>query len=76
MAAIAMLALVVIGIQAEQAGLHRRFQANTVNHRRVLSYFFLGMRIIANEEYAWMVTFAFLNGVSKIHREIRQHSMS
>jgi hypothetical protein len=34
------------------------------------------MRIIANEEHAWMATFTFLNGVSKIHREIRHHSIS
>ena len=45
LAAIAMTAVVIIGIGAEARQEHRRFQANTVK-RRVLSHFFLGTCIV------------------------------
>jgi hypothetical protein len=45
-ATIANLALTAIGLAAEQASLHRSFQANTVSTRRVLSLFFLGAQIL------------------------------
>ncbi len=35
----------VIGLCAEQYGLHRSFQANTIKHRRVLSLIYLGKRV-------------------------------
>jgi hypothetical protein len=38
----------VIGIAAEAAGAHRRYQANTIKSRRVLSYFVLGGLIITS----------------------------
>ena len=34
----------MLGVAAELAGLHRQFQANTIRHRRVLSFNYLGMR--------------------------------
>ncbi len=36
----------VIGMLAENNNLHFRFQANSIKHRRVLSLFYLGRRII------------------------------
>ena len=39
-------ALTMAGICAEAEGLHRRFQANTVTTRRVLSFFYLGRRVV------------------------------
>jgi Transposase DDE domain len=36
----------VVGYAAEQKKLHRHFQANTYQHRRVLSFFYLGCQII------------------------------
>lgn len=40
--------LYVIGKAAENKGLQRFYQANTIKHRRVLSYCFLACRIIEN----------------------------
>ena len=38
-----------IWILAEQSGLHRLYQANTVRNRRVLSFFVLGGLILASQ---------------------------
>ncbi len=51
LAAIASLILLIIGLLAEQQGLHQQFQANTVNNRRVLSFHYLGLRIYQNEGF-------------------------
>lgn len=51
---IAMLAsfyLLMLGRAAETEGLHRHFQANTTRNKRVLSYVFLGRRIMKHKEY-------------------------
>lgn len=51
---VAMLAsfyLLMIGRAAETEGFQRYFQANTTKRRRVLSYVFLGMRIISHNKY-------------------------
>ena len=51
---IAMLALfylLMIGRAAEKEGFQRHFQANTTKRKRVLSYVFLGWRIIDHKEY-------------------------
>ena len=51
---IAMLAsfyLLMLGKAAEMEGLHRYFQANTIKNKRILSYVFLGRRIIKHREY-------------------------
>jgi hypothetical protein len=74
-ATVAMLSLIMVGLQAQCAGVHRYHQANTVTNRRVLSFFFLGMRIVANEKYAWLASFTFVNALSKIHDEINKHSI-
>ncbi|MEI8632683.1 hypothetical protein P4S72_13230 [Vibrio sp. PP-XX7] len=36
--------LILIGVMTENLGIHRRFQANTIRERKVLSYFSLGRR--------------------------------
>jgi hypothetical protein len=41
-AALAMLVVTVLGKAVERAGLHKGYQANTIDGRRVLSLFFLG----------------------------------
>lgn len=45
-AALAMLALTLLGQATEDQGLHKRYQANTITNRRVLSLFVLGMQIV------------------------------
>lgn len=45
-AALAHLLITTVGRVAENAGLSRHFQANTVRSRRVLSHFTLGLRIL------------------------------
>jgi hypothetical protein len=45
-ATLACLVATLIGLTAISAGLHRRYQANTVKDKRVLSYQFLGRRVI------------------------------
>lgn len=47
-AAIAMLAAWLTGLVGIQQGLHRRLQANTEKQRRVLSVFFVGLRLISH----------------------------
>jgi len=49
-ACLALLEQTLIGIVAEQSGLHRCYQANTVRNRRVLSFFVLGGLILASED--------------------------
>jgi hypothetical protein len=44
--AVAALILIIIGTAVEQAGVHYRYQANTIKHRRVLSLHFLGREVI------------------------------
>lgn len=51
---IAMLALfylLMLGRASETEGFHKQFQANTTKRKRVLSYAFLGRRIIHHNEY-------------------------
>ena len=40
----------IIGFATEQAKLHYAFQANTYRHRRVLSFFYLGCRMIKKKK--------------------------
>jgi len=51
LAAIAMTAVVILGIAAELRREHRQYQANTLQ-RRVLSYFYLGRIIVARNDFA------------------------
>jgi hypothetical protein len=45
-AAMAMLALTLVGRCAEMLGIHHSYQANTTRHKRVLSLFVLGKLIV------------------------------
>ncbi|WP_019677966.1 IS4 family transposase [Arsukibacterium perlucidum] len=47
---LALFAMNFIGVAAEQAGLAKRFQANTIKHRRVLSYCYIAARLIHQSE--------------------------
>ena len=46
-ASLGYLIVISVGWQAERAGLHHSFQANTTKHRRVLSLFVLGCALLA-----------------------------
>ena len=46
LAALASLLAWITGYYAEKAGKHAEFQANTIKHRRVLSFFYLGCQVI------------------------------
>lgn len=48
LASIASLILTLIGMISEKLGIHRRFQANTVENKRVLSFHYLGLRVYQN----------------------------
>jgi hypothetical protein len=48
-AAIAMFVVLAFGCAAERAALHRRYQANTLYSRRVLSFFTLGLFVLRDE---------------------------
>jgi hypothetical protein len=41
--------LIFIGLSGVRAGLHRQFQANTIQHRAVLSYAYLALRMIGRK---------------------------
>ena len=43
--------LYCVGKAAETEGYHRNFQANTIKHKRVLSYGFLALRVIQHNRY-------------------------
>ncbi len=49
LSALASLIAWITGYTAEQMGLHHKFQANTCRDRRVLSFFYLGCRIITKK---------------------------
>ena len=49
LAALATLAVTLVGLGVERAGIHRRYQANTVRHR-VLSLFVLGNLVLRRKE--------------------------
>jgi hypothetical protein len=46
LAALAAFLAWIIGYHAEKQGLHRSFQSNSIKHRRVLSYVYLGCQIV------------------------------
>lgn len=46
LAALASLCAWIAGFNAEEERLHKQFQANSIKHRRVLSYFYLGCQVI------------------------------
>jgi hypothetical protein len=46
LATLASLVTMLVGIAAEEAGIHRRYQANTITKRRVLSWVLLGRAVL------------------------------
>lgn len=54
LAALASLLILIVGISAEGAGLHRKYQANTVTRRRVLALTTLGRLVLLHELAAAM----------------------
>jgi hypothetical protein len=55
-AAIAMCVVLAFGCTAERAGLHKRYQANTLLHRRVLSFFTLGLFVLRTDLRGWVAS--------------------
>lgn len=49
LAAVTALVLIIIGTAVEQAGMHYRYQANSIKNRRVLSLHFLGREVIKDK---------------------------
>lgn len=54
LAALASLLILMVGISAEGAGLHRKYQANTISSRRVLALTTLGRLVLLHELAAAM----------------------
>jgi hypothetical protein len=54
LAALASLLILMVGISAEGAGLHRKYQANTISTRRVLALTTLGRLVLLHELAAAM----------------------
>jgi hypothetical protein len=54
LAALASLLILMVGISAEGAGLHRKYQANTISSRRVLALTTLGRLVLLHELAAGM----------------------
>jgi hypothetical protein len=50
--ALGIIAMTLLGLAAESAGLHQAFQANTVRSKRVLSFFVLGTLVAASRDPA------------------------
>jgi hypothetical protein len=48
---LALFYLITLGKSAEMKGYHFNFQANTIKDKRVLSYTYLGRRIMQNARY-------------------------
>ena len=68
-AAIAMTIVLAVGCAAERAGLHKLYQANTVLHRRVLSFFTLGQFVLRRlREWPTGPTRLFAEIRCRIHR--------
>jgi hypothetical protein len=69
-ATLAMLAVLAVGAVAESQGHDRRYQANTIRNTRVLSWFFVGCRILkSGDSFLDRARFAF--GLSLIQRQVR-----
>ena len=54
LATLASLLILMVGISAEGAGLHRKYQANTISSRRVLALTTLGRLVLLHELAAAM----------------------
>ncbi|MGF1765551.1 hypothetical protein L4C32_19485, partial [Aliivibrio kagoshimensis] len=61
---------------SEALGIHRRFQANTIKNRKVLSYFTLGKRVFKNIKIkitmlSWRITVKMFYQKIKVAQELR-----
>jgi hypothetical protein len=50
LAALACLLAWIVGYFAEKTGLHPQYQANSIKHRRVLSFFYLGCQVMRKKQ--------------------------
>ena len=63
----------LLGACAEAAGQHRRYQANTVTSRRVLSYVFLGRRIAKHRGEPYLQS-DFNNALQHLRSLVQRHA--
>lgn len=73
LAAMAMLALTLVGRCAEKLGIHRSYQANTVHHTRVLSLFVLGKLIVERGETTFLTWQRLQDALTELRATIRAH---
>ena len=69
-ATIANIVMTLVGQAAEAQGIQRRYQANTIKTRRVLSQFFLGKCIIERGDMNWCEPRMIKNALSKLRQDI------
>ena len=69
-ATIANIVMTLVGQAAEAQGIQRRYQANTIKTRRVLSQFFLGKCIIERDDMNWCEPRMIKNALSKLRQDI------
>jgi hypothetical protein len=67
--AIASVVVQFIGIAAEQRNLHFRHQANTIRHRRTLSFFVLGTLIVDSGDDSLITSTALKQAISALKRK-------
>lgn len=76
LAAIATLAVTLLGLAAEGKGLHRRYQANTVANR-VLSFFVLGQALIRRGDHrALLSRQAFAGALRQLHQAVSAFTLA
>jgi len=68
--ALAMLATLAAGAIAEATQHHLRYQANTTRHRRVLSWFFLGVALFQRKD-PFLTAARFAQGLREIHNAVQ-----
>ena len=72
-AIIAQFVLFLLGMAVKLQGLHRRYQANSVKDRNVLSYQFIGLRAF-KDRYIKLNKLDFKNAINFIQQLIREQS--
>ena len=72
-AIIAQFVLFLLGMTVKQQGYHRRYQANSIKDRAVLSYQFIGLRAF-KDQYLKLKKIDFEHGFNFIQHLIREHS--
>ncbi len=70
-AILAQFALFLLGMTVKQQGLHRRYQANSVKDKAVLSYQFIGLRAFKDQNLK-LKRIQFDNGFNFIQQLIRE----